>query len=66
MLTAGTAKYSGMNAIRPNRYVRTDQGEKDLRKTAMNQDASIQMVFSSVYWSWAQTDLSRPPKPDSL
>lgn len=29
-------------------------------------EASIQMVFSSVYWSWAQIDLSRPPKPDSL
>lgn len=66
MLTAGAAKYSGMNAIRPNRYKRADWGEKDLRKTAMNQDASIQMVFSSVYWSWAQIDLSRPPKPDSL
>ena len=66
MLTAEAAKYSGMNAIRPNRYARTDRGEKGLRKTAMNQDASIQMVFSSVYWSWAQIDLSRPPKPDSL
>ncbi len=49
MLTAGAAKYSGMNAIRPNRYKRAGRGEKDLRKTAMNQDASIQMVFSSVY-----------------
>ncbi len=49
MLTAGTAKYSGMNAIRPNRYKRTDRGESDLYKTAMDQEASIQMVFSSVY-----------------
>ena len=27
---------------------------------------SIQIVFSSVYLSWAKIDLSRPPKPDSL
>ena len=29
-------------------------------------EVSIQIVFSSVYWSCAKTDLSRPPKPDSL
>src|SRR4029450_12713364 len=26
----------------------------------------IQIVFVSVYWSWAWSDLSWPPKPDSL
>lgn len=30
------------------------------------QEASIQMVLISVYWSCAQIDLSRPPNPDSL
>ena len=28
--------------------------------------STIQVVLSSVYWSWAWTDLSWPPKPDCL
>ena len=28
--------------------------------------SAIQVVFISVYWSWAWTDLSWPPKPDCL
>ena len=37
-----------------------------VRSARRHQDRSIQMVFSSVYCSWAAIDLSRPPKPDCL
>ena len=37
-----------------------------VRSAGRHQERSIQMVFSSVYCSWAAIDLSRPPKPDCL
>lgn len=53
-------------AFRQGRAVRRPEAANRIALLALDQDASIQMVLISVYWSWAQSDLSRPPKPDSL
>ena len=69
--SARTGKVRREIASQPDRPVSTGRRLTSLPchrtvSSTERSDTSIQIVFSSVYWSWAKIDLSRPPKPDSL
>src|SRR5262245_45639937 len=65
-MTACDANRSGFTPCRRMERLNV-AGPKALRRRQAQPPASwIQIVFVSVYWSWAWSDLSWPPKPDSL